>query len=741
MWTAIAIVVLALVAEAWSRRVPAPLAVDAPATRFSAGRTLAIVERLLGGGAPHPVGSAANAAVRERIVTELRAIGIEPELQSAYVCRDARVCAPVVNVLARIPGREHAPALLLASHYDSVHAGPGAADDTHGVAVMLEVARALVEGEAIDRDVVLLFDEGEEVGLLGAEAFVRAHPWAKEVDVAINVEARGTTGRAAMFETSARNGELVARYAAAVPSPEATSLSVEVYRRMPNDTDFTVLRKAGIDGINLAFIGGVARYHTPLDDLAHLDPGSVQHQGDTVLAVTQAYVRGRLPEHVADAAYTDLIGLVLVRWPARWSVPILALALLVAIGAGVAGRRRAELRALGLVLGVLAFVAIWIGAAVVGAAVIELVAVAHGGAPAAVATPLPLRVAMWAAIGLATLGLSGLVGRRLRAAELAVATWLSWAAIGLAISIAAPGAAPLFVLPVVPTAILLVIALRRRRGLDAAALFGLAAFALVWAALPYGLEDAFGWSLGLAVALPAAAMVSPAGWAFARIDDRRSRWIAMGILAAITLIAGATAMRVDVHDADHPPRFMIVHATNLDDASAILAVTPSDAALPEAMQSAASFHDAPERPLPWMRAPAWVADAAPMQREPPTLAVRESSANAKGRRVRAHLDARWADRATILIDDRTSVGALEIESEPMEPPSGDGPWMLYLFGLTRAGVDLDIETTGAEPIPVRVIACGPDLPPDAAALAAARDETAVTFQWGDAACVSQTVPL
>jgi len=739
MWMAIAIVVVAVLLEAWSRRVPEPLRVDAAATRFSAGRALAIVERLLGDGVPHPVGSAANAAVRERIVTELRALGIEPELQSTYVCRDARVCAPVVNVLARIPGRAEGPAILLASHYDSVHAGPGAGDDIHGVAVMLEVARVLVEGEPGERDVVLMFDDGEEVGLLGAEAFVREHPWAKEVAVAINVEARGTTGRTSMFETSTRNGELVTRYAAAVPSPEATSLSVEVYRRMPNDTDFTVLRKAGIDGINLAFIGGVARYHTPLDDLAHLDPGSVQHQGDTVLAVTQAYVQGPLPQRTADAAYTDLFGRVMLRWPARWSVPVILLALVVLVGTAVVGRRRGELRVLGLVLGVLAFVAIWLGAAVVGSAVVELVAAAHGGV-AAVATPLPLRIATWAAIGLATAGLSAFVGRRIRGVELALATWLTWAALGLAITIAAPGAAPLFVLPVVPAALALVVAARRGRGFDAAALVGLAAFALAWSALPYGLEDAFGWSQGIAIAVPAAAMASPASWAFARAPRGALR-PAMLVLFVLAVSSGSTAAIADVHDADHPPRLVIVHSTDADDGTASLLVTPADTPLPTAMRAAASFRDRPATPLPWMRAPSWVADATASDRAPPTLTVRETTAIPTGRRVRAHLDAPGADRATIVIDDRTTMGALEIHGQSMPAPGGTGAWTLHLFGLTDAGIDLVLQPTSPEGVPVRVIACGPELPPDATALAAVRDETAITSQWGDGACVSRTTVL
>lgn len=45
--------------------------------------------------------------------------------------------------------------------------------------------------------------------LLGAKAFVDAHPTAKEVKVALNFEARGNGGPSIMFETSPDNGWLI----------------------------------------------------------------------------------------------------------------------------------------------------------------------------------------------------------------------------------------------------------------------------------------------------------------------------------------------------------------------------------------------------------------------------------------------------------------------------------------------------------------------------------------------------
>ena len=54
---------------------PAPLAADAAATLFSAERARTELAALLGDGLPHPMGSAANAAVRARLVERLTALG------------------------------------------------------------------------------------------------------------------------------------------------------------------------------------------------------------------------------------------------------------------------------------------------------------------------------------------------------------------------------------------------------------------------------------------------------------------------------------------------------------------------------------------------------------------------------------------------------------------------------------------------------------------------------------------
>lgn len=295
---------------------------------------------------PHPIGSTANQAVRDYLVAELEKQGLEAEVQKASVLvgRGRRlVGAHVENVLARLPGAspraaDH-PAVLLASHYDSVPWSPGAGDDGSGVSAMLETLRALRAGPPLGHDVLLLFTDGEEAGLLGAQAFVEQHRWASRVGVVLNLDARGSSGPSIMFRTSGEaNGYLVRALREAVPDPLAMSLTAEVFRFLPNNTDLAVFEQGGMAGMDFAFIGGHERYHSRRDLGANLSASSLQHHGEYLLHLTR-YLAGPLPEtaslqqRLADADevfYFSLLKGPMVVYPAAWGVPLaIAAAILV----------------------------------------------------------------------------------------------------------------------------------------------------------------------------------------------------------------------------------------------------------------------------------------------------------------------------------------------------------------------------------------------------------------------------
>lgn len=314
---------------------PAAAPSDAPPAEFSSGRAMLHLRRIAG--QPRTQGAPGHAEARAYILQELAQLGLDAQVQETPLAE---------NIMARLTGTGRTGrAILLACHYDTVEGSPGAADDGSGVAVLLETLRALKSGAPPSNDVIMLFTDGEERGLVGAKAFAYSHPWAKDVALVLNFEARGTAGTSLMFETSAENGRLVRDFASAAPRPVAYSLSRELYELLPNKTDLSVFKDAGMSGLNFAFIqNGATDYHSPLDNLERLDERSVQHQGTYALALARHFGGVSLNDlRERDAVYFDLLGFGLVRYSSAWALPLAALAVVLALAVVVVGRRAKRL--------------------------------------------------------------------------------------------------------------------------------------------------------------------------------------------------------------------------------------------------------------------------------------------------------------------------------------------------------------------------------------------------------------
>ena len=323
---------------------PRALNAAAPADQFSAARAKLHVEQIAR--EPHPIGTAANQRVRDYLIEQLTALGAEVELQPTIGITDGRrqiYAASAENIFALIRGSTNSRAVMLASHYDSVPEGPGAADAGSGVAAILEAIRALRAGIPLKNDVMVLFTDGEEEGLTGAAGFVRDHPEiVARVGVVMNLEARGSSGPALMFETSDENGWLAREFARAAPYPFSSSLAYAVYKQLPNQTDMTVFKNAGLRGLNFAFNATLENYHTRRDTPENLDPRSVQNLGANALALTRHFGNLELREMRApDRVYFNWFGSRLINYPqwAAWIVLALTIALLLALLA-VGFRRR-----------------------------------------------------------------------------------------------------------------------------------------------------------------------------------------------------------------------------------------------------------------------------------------------------------------------------------------------------------------------------------------------------------------
>lgn len=368
------ILLLGILAAAFALRAPSPQPIDAPPGVFSAARAMADVRAIAQ--KPHPMGSPQQGRVQDYLLGRMAALGLQPQARPF-----ASDKGPGRNLLGVLPGRDRAaPAVLLMAHADSVPAGPGAADDGAGVAAVLETVRVL-EGAPRDRDVMVLFTDGEELGMLGATAFFSGDPARAHVGLVINLEARGNRGRALMFETHRKAAPLIGFLVANRSLAAASSLMPDLYRRLPNDTDLTEALQRGYQGLNFAFVSGLDDYHRPTDTPDRLDPGTLQHIGEQVLRAASALTADDpkakgpappLPGRGTDQAYADILGGPVVQYPAMvgWALLLLSAGGMTAYALRLAAVGRLSLP--GVTGGALAFIALVL---VIGAALYALGAV------------------------------------------------------------------------------------------------------------------------------------------------------------------------------------------------------------------------------------------------------------------------------------------------------------------------------------------------------------------------------
>ena len=762
---------------------PAPLGLDAPADAFSAARARETQRVLSESGQPRPPGSEANANARAWLEAELAKSGFRTELQTATACSRHAACGRVVNVVATRPGTEPAAAsVLLMAHYDSVPCSPGASDDGMGTATVIETARALAASAPLRRTVVIVLTDGEEAGLLGAEAFVREHPLAATVHGAVNIDARGSSGPSAMFETSPGNGWIVGLYARRAKHPVSSSLFYEIYKRMPNDTDFTSV-KSRVHGVNLANVGRIEHYHTPLDSFENADPGTLQHHGDQALAMVRALADagpeldvalpapGAAADATRDAVWFDVMASFVVRWPAAASLGFALLALALVVLSAI------RLRAWGF--GLIAAAAS-LAAALVAALAVGLL-LRWGGALAVpwVAHPLPALLSLHCACIAAGLGAARLVGRNATPAVLWAGTWLTWAALGVVTAVLAPGACFLFVVPS------LVAGLVSLLPIDLATAVPALVGAVLWMPIAVLAYDGLGLavpvlacvtSIVLVSTLPALAVTRRNADANANANadadanenadananaDARApmsprAWSTSALVVTAPVLAlVVAAVLVPPFSAETPQRVNVVFR--------------QDDARDDSTPPARVFVEASWGPMPWGKAPAAMVAAlgdparvrtgattpwsAPVPfvdvprvtsvaLEPPRAEVLSSTTSARGWMVNARLSSPRGARTIALVLPAGRATVVTVAGLQAIPRND----MVILRGVPAEGLEVVLHAAGRTPIALTVFDVTPGLPPAdvapvAHAVLDARDARAVPTQEGDVTIVARHAEL
>jgi hypothetical protein len=704
--------------------VPDPVPASAPPTQFSSERALGHVRAIAK--EPHPMGSPENAAVRDYLVKELRAMGLEPEVQRAtashYWFHNALLAGSPQNVVARLEGtNDGGKAFVIMAHYDTVQDAPGASDDGAGVATMLETLRALKAGPPLKNDVIFLFTEGEERGLLGARAFVDSHRWARDVGVVLNLETRGNTGPTLVPDTSAEAGWAIREFAKAAPYPMTTSDSVAFYERSGADSDLRVFFNAGLTGLHVAYTGGLTNYHTPLDTPEALDERSLQHMGSYALPLARHFGNVSLDHTKApDEVYFNLSRF-LVHYPETWAIPLMTLLVLVFAGVVAFGLKRRRLAPGGIALGFLALPGSMIVAALVAYLVWTLILTLHPGGIWALEYEATLFWIGFAGLSVAiTAALYAGIGKKIPVANLAVGALLWWLLLAVATGVYFAPGSYLFAWPLLFSSL----GLGAMFALEARAADSWNAFvALMLSVVPamilpalgiYGITLTQGLSSS-AVPAFALAIALTMGLLIPHLDliAKPNRWVLPGAATALGLGFLLFGSLTAGFDARHPRPDSILYALNADNHKAIW---ESGDEAPDAWTAQFLGDDAKKGSMAdylgladsllYSKAPAVALEA-------PDVDLLRDDARGGVRMLRMRVSAP-AKANLLVVGTEARVVGVKIDGKRVSEESlhdgGIPVWTLNYWNPPLQGIELALEVKGTEPLTITARTGTPGLP-------------------------------
>ena len=694
---------------------PPPVRAQNAAGQFDAVRAKSRLARVLGTEAPHPSDTAAGDGVRGRLVQELLALGLKPRVDDRFACNElmkgrGTACARVRNVLVTV-GPAQGPHLLINSHYDSVPVGPGASDAGLGVATMLEVA-ALLNDRPLARPVTFLFNEGEELGLVGARAFVDADPLARRVDSLINLEARGVRGPVNMFETSLPNAAPIRVFDRAVEHPVANSLAVSAYRQLPNYTDVNTFESRGWLTLNLAPVGNETRYHSAGDNLQAMDGATLQHMGDQTLQLAGALASGPSPAQVgSDTLFTNFLTLGLITMPV-WLGVVLLGALLLAF-AIAAWRRQALWKGVPLMLAALLLgtALAWLGLAVVGTLRSGMFWRANQAW---------IEFAVYAGVVAAGLMVMVIAARRFEVRQLRAAFWLLFLLLGGLFALAAPGALIYFVVPPLLVAFGM-LAARWWKPAETLAAIAAALFLFLTLGATLGLlEELLSngpiWAfapIGALVLLPWLVEAKP-------LVDGTSRHALLTGAAALLVGGWAASAAVPAYSADKQQQWTLQYVVDQQSPQPVWSIVNDRAPLPGSFDRFGRWKQ--------LQVPAlgkrlrWVAPAPPEAGMVPARALPAGVMSIPGgRRVRLRLQTNGADSVTLVADGaRVAAAGAPGQLRRFDPRATDETATLSCTGRSCDGTLLELQVRGNQPVELTVLGTRWSLPSAAAPLMAAR---------------------
>lgn len=674
---------------------PQAKSIDSPPEVFSAERAYETLKHLLQENKPHPVGSDLNKVIKDRLIKELKKLDIQYEVQKTWACASRYAgCAEVENVIGIIPGKTNAPYLALMAHYDSVPMAPGAGDDGAGVVAILEAARVLKLEAPYNHPIMLLLTDAEENGLIGAEAFFNQHSLAKEVGAVLNIEGSGTAGGSMVFRTSEKNELLIKSLSHDHDHAYGFSLANEIFKRMPNDTDFSVAMRANIPGMDFAFVGERNHYHTPNDNVENLDIRTIQHHGENILSASRDLLSKDWNSMGDKYVYLGGMYGFWSQWKSSNSLIALILSTLVLIAALVRSKITLKRLTLGVILSPITLVTT-IFSGFIG---FYLLSIFSGNVISWPGIDWPYRLLLIGSTSLGLLAGCALSRKFLKELELVYGTWFFWTLLTLIVTLFLPDAANLFILPLVVGTLILLISNYVKENYRLTFLLLTLVVALPSTlGLIFSLEQSQGYKLVMAV-LPFAGLYAILISPFLFSINMKP---AFSIVGGATLLALTAGSMLNLYTEMRPQHVNIHFYENLDSKKSFIHLSGNyknvSASDPEPLiEPLASYVDEANTKAIASYAPEYKfrywADSTSSEWNGPSIEVKEKIKDSNSIAVRLKSN-RDASRLILLLPEASklqsfNIGSQVISVSPSTRGVYKGYYLIYLNGMYDRSADL-----------------------------------------------------
>jgi hypothetical protein len=524
------------------------------------------------------------------------------------------------------------------------------------------------------------------------------------------------------------------------PFPVANSIVQELFALLPNNTDFNLAMEAGYPGIDFAFTGDRHHYHTPLDSVDNLDPGTLQHHGDNVLPLARALANADLTARADNFVFATVLNRAWLSWPVGASIPLAATAVALLVGSIVLLRRELSWRCmLGGVAAALAMILAVILAAVAALAAIDAVAGTRVTWPA---NPWPWRLVIYGSAAIGSLAAGSLLAFRVGFWGAHLGGWCVWMLIALVPAVLAPLAANVLLVPFLFGAVVtLIMALPGMRSRELVRAIGAAlciASAGYWMlAIAYASEVTTGFTDAEAIYAPLALL----GAVSLPLLERGMVLRATAVLAVVSVLAGIILpFGIPLYSPERPQHLNVRYVADADAGEAFWLVD-SPNPVPARMRALGDFvsRQDPEREdrrLPAMAAP-YVA------LPPPELTVVDDATRAGQRHLSVQLRSpRLAAVVKVRLPADAGVTAASLAGHALRPSDADGTATFAFHDPPAAGVRLDLVVAADEaPVIVELWDSSYGLPDAGEELLRARGALGTPIHHGDVWTVRRRAAL